>query len=61
MFHVFKRPILTTSIRSMSDRAHGKHRTHCECAKYRYNRRGCGERGDFVLISGLSESFEVDS
>ena len=26
-----------------------------------YNRRGHGERGDFVLISGLSESFEVDS
>jgi len=34
MFHVFKRPILTTSIRSMSDRAHGKHRTYCECTKY---------------------------
>ena len=26
-----------------------------------YNWRGSGERGDFVLISGLSERFEVDS
>ena len=61
MFHVFKRPILTTSIRSMSNRAHGKHRTHCQCAKYGIYRRGSGEPGDFVLISGLSESFEVNS
>ena len=26
-----------------------------------YNWRGSGVRGDFVLISGLSERFEVDS
>ena len=61
MFHVFKRPILTTSIRSMSDRAHGKHRHTANAQSMGYNRRGRGERGDFVLISGLSESFQVDS